>query len=105
MIDAVTANNVNPAGPVLGILRAYLTDGNPPGGGPSWRTGMSLMDCIDIEESLMTFRHRQTAQCRQCVREKGCSMEIRYAIHACGPSLPSNQSGLLVHDWNNSYQA
>lgn len=35
MMDAVTAKSVKPAGPVLGILRAYLTEGNPPGGGPS----------------------------------------------------------------------
>lgn len=35
MIDAVTAKRVNPAGPVLGSLRAYLTEGKPPGGGPS----------------------------------------------------------------------
>ncbi len=52
MIEAVTANSVNPAGPVLGILRAYLTDGKPPGGGPSWSTGMSLMDCIDTQAHL-----------------------------------------------------
>jgi hypothetical protein len=53
IIDAVTANSVNPAGPVLGILRAYLTDGKPPGGGPSWSTGMSLMDCIDTQAHLL----------------------------------------------------
>jgi len=53
MIEAVTANSVNPAGPVLGILRAYLTDGKPPGGGPSWSTGMSLMDCIDTQAHLL----------------------------------------------------
>ena len=35
MTDAVTANSVKPVGPVLGSLRAYLTEGNPPGGGPS----------------------------------------------------------------------
>lgn len=29
-------------GPLLGILRAYRTGGNPPGGGPSWRIGMSF---------------------------------------------------------------
>lgn len=40
-----TANRVIPVGPVLGILRAYLTAGNPPGGGPSWTMGMSLTDC------------------------------------------------------------
>ena len=45
MTAAPTANIVKPVGPVEGSLRAYLTDGNPPGGGPSWRTGMSLTDC------------------------------------------------------------
>ena len=29
-------------GPLLEIRRAYRTGANPPGGGPSWRTGMSL---------------------------------------------------------------
>jgi hypothetical protein len=29
-------------GPVLGIRRANLAGAKPPGGGPSWRTGMSL---------------------------------------------------------------
>jgi len=29
-------------GPVFGILRANRTGANPPGGGPSWRTGMSF---------------------------------------------------------------
>lgn len=29
-------------GPLDGILRAYLTGAKPPGGGPSWRSGMSL---------------------------------------------------------------
>lgn len=29
-------------GPLLGMRRAYLTGRNPPGGGPSWRTGISL---------------------------------------------------------------
>lgn len=29
-------------GPVLGMRRAYRTGANPPGGGPSWRTGMSF---------------------------------------------------------------
>jgi hypothetical protein len=29
-------------GPLLGIRRAYLTGANPPGGGPSWSSGMSF---------------------------------------------------------------
>lgn len=29
-------------GPLVGIRRAYLTGANPPGGGPSCRTGMSF---------------------------------------------------------------
>lgn len=45
MMTDVTANRVKPVGPVLGSLRAYLIEGKPPGGGPSWTTGMSLMDC------------------------------------------------------------
>lgn len=59
MIEAVTANSVNPAGPVLGILRAYLTDGKPPGGGPSWSTGMSLMDCIDTQGRLVVTSNNE----------------------------------------------
>ena len=35
MMTVVMAKSVKPVGPVLGILLAYLTDGNPPGGGPS----------------------------------------------------------------------
>jgi len=40
---------VKPVGPVEGILRAYLMDGNPPGGGPSWSMGMSFTDCISTQ--------------------------------------------------------
>lgn len=68
MIEAVTANSVNPAGPVLGILRAYLTDGKPPGGGPSWSTGMSLMDCIN------TQRHLLITSSDEAIPFKICSM-------------------------------
>ena len=32
-------------GPVEGMRRAYLMEGKPPGGGPSWIMGMSLTDC------------------------------------------------------------
>jgi hypothetical protein len=41
----LTAKTVKPPGPVLGMRRAMRTDGNPPGGGPSCTTGMSLTDC------------------------------------------------------------
>lgn len=34
-----------PVGPVLGSLRSMRKDGKPPGGGASWRMGMSLTDC------------------------------------------------------------
>jgi hypothetical protein len=37
-----TNSTVNPLGPELAILLAYLTAGNPPGGGPSCNTGMSF---------------------------------------------------------------
>jgi hypothetical protein len=35
-------NMATALGPLLGIRRAYRTGAKPPGGGPSWRTGMSL---------------------------------------------------------------
>ena len=45
-----TAKRVKPVGPVEGSRRAYLMEGNPPGGGPSCTTGMSFMDCTSQEK-------------------------------------------------------
>ena len=45
-----TAKRVKPVGPVEGSRRAYLMEGNPPGGGPSCTTGMSFMDCASQEK-------------------------------------------------------
>jgi len=47
MIEALMAKTVKPPGPVLGMRRAMRTEGNPPGGGPSCTTGMSLTDCVE----------------------------------------------------------
>lgn len=60
MMTDVTANRVKPVGPVLGSLRAYLTEGKPPGGGPSWRTGMSLMDCTAHGPQIVCQMHVAT---------------------------------------------
>lgn len=38
----VVRNRAMALGPLLGIRRANRTGANPPGGGPSWRTGMSF---------------------------------------------------------------
>ena len=46
MITVPMANRVKPVGPVEGSRRAMRTLGKPPGGGPSWITGMSLTDCM-----------------------------------------------------------
>lgn len=47
-------------GPLLGMRRANRTGANPPGGGPSWRTGMSLTLAIPglflITASVIFFR-------------------------------------------------
>ncbi|KAJ0702897.1 hypothetical protein HanPI659440_Chr14g0544871 [Helianthus annuus] len=39
-------NMATALGPLEGIRRAYRTGAKPPGGGPSWRSGMSLTDAI-----------------------------------------------------------
>ena len=68
MTAAPTANMVKPVGPVDGSLRAYLTDGNPPGGGPSWRTGMSLTDCSKQAGPLVAVYTSRRATLRLALR-------------------------------------
>lgn len=50
----ITPKMAMPVGPVLGKRRSILKDGNPPGGGASWRSGRSFTLCGHIAATFAT---------------------------------------------------